>query len=123
MIQAYAYLIGRTYLLPPEEDGERHKAKVTRKVVEIIDQENGHRVENINIILDIGNGKVEELISYNQLLEDLENAQDNDMGMDQELFKFRSIIGHQGPLAATDPDLIGSKYNVQVEWETGEITY
>ena len=90
-------LIGRTFLLPPEENGERHRAKVTRKVV---DQEEGKRVENINFILDIGNGKVEELISYNQLLEHLENAQDHDMGMDQELFKFRAIIGHQGPLLA-----------------------
>ena len=56
-------LIGRTSLLPPEENGERHRAKVTRQVVEIIDQDNGQRVENINLILDIGNGKVEELIS------------------------------------------------------------
>ena len=108
-------LIGRTFLLPPEENGKRHTAKITRNVVEIIDQQNGHRVENINFILDIGNGKVEELISHNQLLEHLENAQDNDMGMDQELFKFRSIIGHQGSLAASDPDWKGSKYNVQVE--------
>ena len=45
--------------------------------------------------------------------------------MDQELlsFYFRAIIGHQGPLKATDPDLKGSKYNVQVEWETGEVTF
>ena len=41
-------LIGRTFLLPPEENGERHRAKVTRQVVEIIDQEDGHRVENNN---------------------------------------------------------------------------
>ena len=116
-------LIGRTFLLPPEENGERHRAKVTRKVVEVIDQEDGQRVENINFILDIGNGKVEELISYNQLLEHLENAQDHDMGMDQELYKFRAIIGHQGPLLASDPDWKGSKNNVQVEWETGEITF
>ena len=109
--------------LAPEENGERHRAKITRKGVEIIDQENGHRVENIKFILDIGNCKVEQLISYNQLVENLENAQDNDMSMDQELFEFRSVIGHQGPLAATDPDWIGSKYNVQVEWETREITY
>ena len=109
--------------MPPEENGERHRAKVITQVVEIIDQENGHRVENINFILDIGNGKVEELISYNQLLEHLEIAQDNDMGVDQELFKFRLIIGHQGPLAASDPGWKGSKHNVQVEWETGEITY
>ena len=116
-------LIGRTFLLPPEENGERHRAKVTRQVVEIIDQDNGQRVENINFILDIGNGKVEELISYNHILEHLENAQDHDMGMDQELYRFRAIIGHQGPLLASDPDWKGSKYNVQVEWETGEITF
>ena len=116
-------LIGRTFLLPPEVNGERHRAKVTRQVVEIIDQDNGQRVGNINLILDIGSGKVEELISYNQLLEHLQNAKDHDLGMDQELSRFRSITGHQGPLLASDPDWKGSKYNVQVEWETGEITF
>ena len=81
-------LIGRTFLLLPEENGERHRTKAARKAVEILDQENGHRIENMNFILDIGNGKVEELISYNQLLDHLETAQDNDFGMDQKLFKF-----------------------------------
>ena len=56
--------------------------------MKIIDQDEGHRIENINFILDIGNGKVEELISYNQLIDYLETAQDNDLGMDQEFFKF-----------------------------------
>ena len=94
-------LIGRTFLLPPEENGERHRAKVTRQVVEIIDQDNGQTVEDINFILDIGNGKVEELISYNQLLEHLENAQDHDMGMDQEpyiTFEPLSIIAADDPV-------------------------
>ena len=109
--------------MSPEENGERHRAKVTRKVVEIIDQENGHRTENINLILHIGNGKVEELISYNHLLDHLETLEDNDLGMDQELFKFIAIIGHHSPLKATDPDWKGSKYNVQVEWETGEVSF
>ena len=45
------------------------------------------------------------------------------MGMDQELFKFRTIIGHHRPLAASDPDWKGRKFNVQVEWEAGEITF
>ena len=44
-------LIRRTFLLPPEQNGERHRAKVTRQVVEIIDQDNGQRVESINSIL------------------------------------------------------------------------
>ena len=107
----------------PEENGERHRAKVTRQVVEIIDQDNVQRIENINFILDIGNGKVEELISYNKLLEHYENGQDHDMGMDQEFYRFRANIGHQGSLLASGPRWKGSKYNVQVEWETGEITF
>ena len=78
-------LIGRKFLLPPEENGERYRAKITRQVVEIIDQDNGSRVENNKFIFDIRIGKVEELISYNQLLEHLENAPDHDMGMDQGL--------------------------------------
>ena len=78
-------LIGRTFLLPPEDNGRRHRAKATRKVVEIIDQENSLRIENINFILDIGNEKVEEFISYNQLLDHSETAQDNDLGMDRVL--------------------------------------
>ena len=60
-------LVGRTFLLPPEENDERHRAMVTRKVVEITDQEDGHRTENTNFILDTGNGKEEELISHSQL--------------------------------------------------------
>ena len=71
----------------------------------------------------MGIEKVEELISYNQLLDHLQAAHENDIGMDQELFKFRTIIGHHSPLKATDPDWKGSKYNVQVEWETGEIIF
>ena len=45
------------------------------------------------------------------------------MGMDQQLNRFRAIIRHQDPLLASDLDWRGSKYNVQVEWGTGEITF
>ena len=53
-------LICRSFRLPPEANGERHRAKVTRQVVEIVDQDNGQTIENIKFILDIFNGKVEE---------------------------------------------------------------
>ena len=65
-------LIGRTFLLPPQENGERLRAKVTKKVVEEIEAGDGNRIPNINFILDIGEGKVEELITYNQLLDHLD---------------------------------------------------
>ena len=43
--------------------------------------------------------------------------------MDQELYRFRAIIGHEGPLKVTDPTWKGSNWNVQIEWKTGEITF
>ena len=36
---------------------------------------------------------------------------------------FRAIIGHQGISLGSDPDWKDSRYNVQVAWETGEITF
>ena len=69
-------LIGRTFLLPPQENGERLRPKVTKKVVEEIESQHGNRIPNINFILDIGEGKVEELITLFQLLNHLEQAED-----------------------------------------------
>ena len=38
-------LIGRTFLLPPQENGERLRAKVTKKVVEEIEAAGGNRTK------------------------------------------------------------------------------
>ena len=69
-------LIRRTFLLPPQGNGERLRAQVTKKVVEEIKAEDDNRIPNINFILDSGEGKVEKLITYNQLLDHLEQAED-----------------------------------------------
>ena len=88
-------LVGRTFLLPPQEIGERLRPKVTKKVVEEIEAANGNRIPNINFILDIGEGKVEELITDKKLLDHLEQADEQDNSIDQEPFRFRAIIGHE----------------------------
>ena len=104
-------LIGRTFLLPPQENAERLRVKVTKNVVEEIEAEDANRIPNINFILDIGEGKVEELITYNQLLDHLEQGEEEDNFMDQELHRFRAIIGHKGPLKATQLTPIGKAVN------------
>ena len=109
--------------MPPQENGENLRAKVTKKVVEEIEAADGNRIPNINFILDIGEVKVEELIIYNPLLDHLEQSEEQDNSKDQELYKFRAIIGDEGLLKATDPNWKGSKWNFQIEWETGEITF
>ena len=67
-------LMGRTVLLPPQENGERLRAIITKKVVEAIEAADGNRIPNINFSLDIGEGKVEELINYIQVLDHLEQV-------------------------------------------------
>ena len=100
-------LVGRTFLLPPGDNGERLRAKVTRKVVEDIEKADGERIQNLSYILGIGNGKVEELIYYNQLVDHLEAAANEDNEISDDLYKFRTLIGHQGPLKPTDPNWKG----------------
>ena len=56
-------------------------------------------------------------MSYVQILDHLDHQEQHD-----DLYKFRAITGHQGPLSPQDENYKGSKYNVMVEWETGEIT-
>ena len=63
------------------------------------------------------------MITYNQLLDHLEQAEDQHNSLDQEIYKFRAIIGHEGHSKVTDPSWKESNYNVQTEWETGEITF
>ena len=116
-------LVGRTFLLHPGDNAERVRAKVARKAVEDIEQADGERVKKLSFILGIGNGKFEEIISYNQLVDHLEAAPNDDNEFSDDLLTFRALIGNQGSLKPTDPNWKGCKYNVLADWETGEKTY
>ena len=60
----------------------------------------------------------EDLVAYNEVLEHIELNEQND----STLWKFKQIVSHQGPLDHKDPDYKGSRWNVLVEWENGEVT-
>ena len=109
-------LLGRSFLLPPEDNGEHHMAKI----IDIDDH--GQPLEDIKFKLKINKDQAEEIMSYNQLMDYIQKGTDAVEDPDS-LFKFRDIVAHQGPLESTDPDHRGSKYNVMVEWESGEVTY
>ena len=109
-------LLGRSFLLPPEDNGERHMAKV----IDIDDH--GQTLEDIKFKLKINKDQAEEIMSYNQLMDYIQKGTDAEEDPDS-LFKSRDIVAHQGPLESTDPNHKGSKYNVMVEWESGEVTY
>ena len=73
-------------------------------MVEDIEQADGESVQKLSFILGIGNGKLEEIISYNQLVDHLEAAVEDDNKICDDMFKFRALIGHQGHLKPTDPN-------------------
>ena len=75
-------------------------------------------VDNINFLLDVGQGRFQAIISYNQVL----NHHEKEDQEDESLYKFRAITDQHGPLKKSDPNSNGSLYNVMNEWETVEIT-
>ena len=87
-------LLGRSFLLPPEDNGEHHMAKIIN-----ID-DHGQPLEDLKVKLQMNKDQAEEIMSYNQLM----------------------IVAHQGPLESTNPNHKRSKYNVMVEWESEEVT-
>ena len=109
-------LLGRSFLLPPEDNGEHHMAKI----IDIDDH--GPPLEDMKFKLKINKDQAEKIMSYNQLMDYIQKGTDAEEDPDP-LFKFRDIVAHQGPLESTDPDQKGSKYNVMDEWESGEVTY
>ena len=90
------------------------------KIIDIDDH--GQTLEDIKFKLRINKYQAEEIMSYNQLMDYIQKGTDAEEDPNS-LFKFRDIVAHQGPLESTDPNHKGSKYNVMVEWESGEVTY
>ena len=88
-------LLGRTFLFPPNQKGERHRASIKQKIIEIsdqIDKEQYEMVNKINFLLDVGLGRSRAIMSYNKVLDYIENTQQED----DSLYKFRAITNHQG---------------------------
>jgi hypothetical protein len=112
--------IGRSVLMPPQDDGQRFRAQILERVQEYnrdLDKErNDNPMYRVMVGHDEGD-KWEELVAYNDLVALVDGEAESD-----GLWKFRSIKSHHGPLLPSDPKYKGSRWNVLVEWETGEIT-
>ena len=104
-------LLGRSFLLPPEDNGERHMAKI----IDIDDY--GQPIEDIKFKLKINKDQAEEIMSYNQLMDYIQKGTDAEEDPDS-LFNLRDIVAHQGPLESTDPNQKGSK---QMLWLNGSL--
>ena len=98
-----------------QEDGQRFRATIVEKLDDY-DSDLASNPTRIKFLCKVNDE--EEIITYNEMLEYIQRDEESDI-----VWKYKSIIGHQGPLTQNDPSYKGSRWNVMLEWETGEVTY
>jgi hypothetical protein len=110
-------LLGCTFLMDTQEDGQRFRAHIVEC---ISDHESNvrHSDDHVKFRISVNEDEYEETITYNELMDFIKKNQENDAIVCQ----FRCIVGHQGPLLRHDKDYNGSRFNLLVEWENGKIT-
>ena len=106
----------RTFLMPPTDDGTRVRAKILR----MIDEHKKDVLDHPELIKFkcLVNNEYEEVVAYNDIVDFIERDDTWD-----GKWKFREILDHEGPLHSKHGRYKGSKYNLKIEWETGEITW
>ncbi len=113
-------MIDRTFLMPPEADGTRHRAKIIALVDEHLDEmlaDPDRAAELAKFRCRVGNDH-EEIVAYNDIADYIEQDDGND-----GVWRFKEILDHKGPLHSTHKDYKGARYNVFVSWETGETSW
>ena len=114
-------LLWRTFLLPMDENGERKRATISEHVKDLCQQQVS-REDQLRFKLKIDGDQLDDLISYNQLMEYLEDKTDTGP-LEDGLYRFKCIKDHKGPYTSSDPQCNGSSYNLLIEWEPGEQTW
>jgi len=110
-------LIGRTYITHPDDNGVQKRLKIVQQIGNLDSgRENSPSMIKFRAAND--DGTLEEVITYNQLLDKVEN-QDGD----NDEWHFRAIVDHKGPIKPSDPDYKGSSWNIKVSWENGEVPW
>ena len=111
-------LLGRTFLLSMDENGERKRATISEHVKDLCQQQVS-REDQLRFKLKIDGDPLDDLISYNQLMEYLKDKTDTGP-LEDGLYRVKCIKDHRGPYTSSDPEYNGSSYNLLIEWEPGE---
>ena len=111
-------LVGRSYLLPAEEDGTQDRATVI-KVHDDHKKVLANEPEMVKLRLKVNDDEYDELMAY----DDFKNFIDKKFVNDEGIWTYERILSHQGPLRPDDPNYMGSSYNALIKWETGEHTW
>jgi hypothetical protein len=107
-------LLGLTFLRDGDH-GQKFRAKVVKQVMDREAENN----ERIKFLVSLGDGEYEEIMAYNELSDLIERQHTQEASGELEVFTFKGVTDHQGPLRKSDPRYKGSSYNVLMTWEDG----
>ena len=102
--------------MPPEEDGSRYRAKI----IEMIDdyKQGMDDLPEVKKFRCRVNNQYEESVAYNDIVDFIKS----DETWKDNIWHFQKILKHK-KVKPGNPDYKGCQYNVQILWETGEITW
>eukprot|EP00957_Ditylum_brightwellii_P053256 4038058-Ditylum_brightwellii.AAC.1 len=111
-------LLGLTFLRETDT-GEQFRAKITRKVLDREAEDH----QAIKFLVTIGDGELEEIISYNELSDIVERQHAAEADGELDTWAYDAILEHEGPLRPGMPHYKGSIYNVLIKWADGSKTW
>ena len=99
-------LVGWTFLMQPDEDGNKYRARIAQ-LVEDFQDKNSRDPQLLKFKVSINNDEFEELMTYQQVLDHILADEQTKI-----MWKYKRIIGHQEGLKPGDKDYKGSLVNV-----------
>ena len=95
-------VLGRIFLLPMDKNGERKRATIYEHVKDLCQQQVS-REDQLRFKLKIDGDQPDDLISYNQLMEYLEDKTDTGP-LEDGLHRLKCIKDHKGPYTSSEVD-------------------
>ena len=102
-----------------EVDDKILRAKVVRQIMD----RNAENHQQIKFLLPLGDGELEDIISYNELSDLVVESMASKENGQMDKFTYSGMLDHQGPLKRNDPKHHGLPYNVLVDWDDGTQTW
>jgi len=91
-------VVTRTYLTEPDDNGQRFRAKIVKRIVDLEQGIEEHPDCTQFLVTYEGNDRLDEIVAYNHrktILDDPNN--------DKTYWTFKDIIAHEGPLTPNSP--------------------
>jgi len=108
-------MIGRTFLMPPEADGSRHRAKIMSEVQQMKDK--AHESPEYITFKCLVNNDFDDIVAHNHVVDFIEKDATWD-----GVWTFEKILTHQ-KVKPGDKNHRGSGTNCLVLWTIGEQTW